>query len=81
MSKMTIVTGLFNLSRESRSYDNYKECFCKLLKTLKDVNMIIYVDVHDLNMVNQYRSSENTIIRITDTESFKRYKYFDKTSR
>jgi len=65
-SKVTIVTGLWDLGRGKigdsfkRSYDNYLEKFGQLLKT--DINMYIFCDPSDEEFIWKHRNKENTII-------------------
>jgi hypothetical protein len=67
-SKVTIVTGLWNLGRgqidESfkRSYDDYLEKFANLLRT--DANMFIYISLEDEEFIWKHRNKENTCVRI-----------------
>ena len=75
-SKLTIVTGLWDIGRSnlsegwSRSFDHYKDKFKDLLKNV-DNNMIIFGD-HDLEkMINEYRSPKNTQFIFRDLAWFK----------
>lgn len=82
-SKVTIVTGLWNLGRGSitedfkRPYDNYKEKFAELLKT--SANMFIYVAKEDEEFVWQHRQRHNTEVKIMELEEFKQwFEFYDK---
>jgi SAM-dependent methyltransferase len=65
-SKVTIVTGLWDLGRDKisesfkRGYDNYLEKFSQLLKT--DVNMYIFCDPSDEEFIWKHRKQHNTVI-------------------
>lgn len=64
-SKITIVTGLWDIGRSnlsegwSRSFDHYIAKFKDLLKNV-DHNMIIFGDNDIMPIINEYRSEDNT---------------------
>jgi hypothetical protein len=70
----TLVTGLWNMGRGEisdafkRSYQQYKEKFAELLKT--PLPMFIHVAAEDEDFVWQYRSRDNTQIKILSKEHF-----------
>lgn len=80
-SKLTIVTGLWNIKRSelsegwSRSYDHYLEKFSQLLDT--DVNMIIFGDPELESFVWSKRSPNNTQF-ITRTQSWFKGEFYDR---
>ncbi len=63
-SKLTLVTGLWNIKRDglsegwSRSYEHYLERFAELLET--DCNLIIFGDADLRSFVFERRSEDNT---------------------
>lgn len=74
-SRLTIVTGLWNIKRDeltegwSRSYDHYLEKFSQLLEV--DCNMIIFGDSELESFVFAKRSHENTQFINRDQSWFK----------
>ena len=81
MSKITIVTGLWDIGRDkltnewSRSMDSYLEKFDSLLKI--DDNMIIFGDETLQKFVMERRESHNTQFILRNTDWFKNNDYFD----
>lgn len=75
MSKTTIVTGIWNLSRENagngfkRPFSHYLENFKKLLET--DCPMVIFIESENESLVWEHRSRENTQVVIKEVESMK----------
>lgn len=75
MSKLTLVTGLWDIKRDqlgegwSRSFDHYLEKFDQLLKV--DNNMIIFGEESLRDFVFERRSPENTLFVSRSTEWFK----------
>ena len=80
-SKLTIVTGLWNIKRDeltegwSRSYDHYLEKFSQLLDT--DCNMIIFGDSDLESFVFAKRNHENTQF-ISRSQSWFKGEFYDK---
>ena len=80
-SKLTIVTGLWNIKRDeltegwSRSYDHYLEKFSQLLDT--DCNMIIFGDSDLESFVFTKRNHENTQF-ISRPQSWFKGEFYDK---
>jgi FkbM family methyltransferase len=68
-SKLTVVTGLWNIGRPGRSFDHYLECFDKLLKV--DVNMFIFIPRELEDFVWQRRSPSNTAIKYFELDDIK----------
>lgn len=85
MSKITLVTGLWNIKREeltegwSRTYNHYLEKFEQLLKT--ENNLIIFGDAELLEFVNSKRNSETTQFVLRDLDWFKSNEYFEKIQK
>ncbi len=81
MSKITIVTGLWDIGRDklsnewSRSMDSYLEKFDSLLK-IED-NMIIFGDETLQKFVMERRENHNTQFILRNTDWFKNNDYFD----
>ena len=75
MSKITIVTGLWDIGRDkldndwSRSYNHYLEKFSELLKI--DNNLIIFGDENLQKFVFSQRESHNTQFILRNTDWFK----------
>ena len=84
MSKLTLVTGLWNIKRDelgegwSRSFEHYLEKFDQLLKV--DNNMIIFGDSSLEEFVFQRRSKDNTLFISRSTDWFKN-EFFDKIQK
>jgi hypothetical protein len=87
MINSTIVTGIWDLSRDSlgdgwgRSFDHYIDNFTNLLKNLpSDVPLIVFIDKNHENLVYQYRNKENTRVYYHSKEEFKGnfFPFFDK---
>lgn len=82
MSKLTLVTGLWDIGRSnltegwSRSFDHYLEKFEQLLQV--DCNMIIYGDEELQNFVSKRRSDNNTQFIIRPLDWFKTNEFYDK---
>jgi len=81
MSKITLVTGLWNIKRDqlsvgwSRSYDHYLDKFKQLLAV--DNNLIIFGDTDLEEFVFKYRNHENTQFVVRSQEWFKN-EFYDK---
>ena len=84
MSKLTLVTGLWNIKRDelgegwSRSFEHYLEKFDQLLKV--DNKMIIFGDSSLEEFVFQRRSKDNTLFISRSTDWFKN-EFFDKIQK
>lgn len=87
MINSTIVTGIWDLSRDSlgdgwgRSFDHYINNFTNLLKNLpSDVPLIVFIDKTNENLVYQYRDKENTRVYYHSKEEFRGnfFPFFDK---
>jgi len=77
---LTVVTGLWDISRVGRSFDHYIENFNKFLDI--PVNMFIYVPKDLEHLVWEKRSKENTYVRVFELEDIKNNFYqpfWDKT--
>jgi hypothetical protein len=83
----TIVTGIWDLSRDSlsegwgRSFDHYITHFIKLLESLPDdVPLIVFIDKSLEDLVFKYRKSHNTKVYHHSKESFggNFFPFFDK---
>jgi hypothetical protein len=67
-SKTTLVTGIWDLGRESmgdgwsRSFDHYLSHFDKLLSELKDINLIIFSDSTIDDFIWERRNRNNTAV-------------------
>jgi hypothetical protein len=81
MSKITLVTGLWNIKRDelsegwSRSFDHYLEKFKQLLQV--DNNIIIFGDKELEEFVFKYRNRNNTQFIVRSQNWFKN-EFFDK---
>lgn len=80
MSKVTLVTGIWDIGRESlskewsRSYEHYLNKFEELLKV--DNNLIIFGDNTLKEFVFEKRNNENTLFIERDITWFKNNEYF-----
>lgn len=85
MSKITLVTGLWNLGREnltegwSRSFQHYLEKFKQLLSF--DTNLIIFGDEELEKFVNENRDKSKTQFIKRDLSWFRNNDYYDKIQR
>lgn len=68
MSNYTIVTGIWDLGRDSlgdgwsRSFDHYIEKFEHLLSHLKNINLIVFIDPKHEDIVWKHRNRDNTAV-------------------
>lgn len=77
---LTVVTGLWNISRSDRNFDHYIENFKKFLDI--PVNMFIYVPKDLEYLVWEKRNQKNTHVRIFELDDIKNNLYapfWDKT--
>lgn len=85
-SKTTLVTGIWDLGRDSmgdgwsRSFDHYLKNFDKLLTELKDINLIIFSDTTLEDFIWERRKKENTAVFNHSKENFSGnfFPFFDK---
>jgi hypothetical protein len=78
--ELTVVTGLWDISRAGRSFDHYIENFNKFLEM--PVNMFIYVPKDLEHLVWKKRSRSNTHVRVFELEDIKNnfyQQFWDKT--
>jgi hypothetical protein len=82
MTKLTLVTGLWNIKRDqlnqgwSRSFDHYLQKLEELLKV--ETNLIIFGEEEIREFVESRRSSENTQFIVRGTEWFKNTVPYDR---
>jgi hypothetical protein len=79
---LTIVTGLWNISRVGRSFEHYLEHFKNFLKI--PCKMFIYVPTELESFVWKYRSPHNTHVRVTELDDLKSNLYapfWDRTQQ
>lgn len=82
MSKLTLVTGLWDIGRSnllegwSRTFDHYLEKFGQLLQV--DCNMIIYGDEELQKFVFKHRNDNNTQFIVRPLDWFKNNEFYDK---
>jgi hypothetical protein len=85
MSKITLVTGLWDIGRGdlqegwSRSFQHYLDKFQQLLQV--DVNMIIFGDKELEEFVSNNRRTENTQFVRRDLTWFRTNEFFDKIQK
>jgi hypothetical protein len=85
MNKVTLVTGLWNIGRESlengwsRSFSHYIDKFKQLLSV--EENLIIFGDSELQKIVFEVRSPENTQFILRDLSWFIRNEYYDKIQK
>ena len=82
LDELTVVTGLWDINRPGRSFDQYIENFKKFLDI--PVNMFIYVPKNLEDLVWQHRSKSNTHVRIFELEDIKNNLYepfWEKTQK
>jgi len=66
---LTVVTGLWNIGRNDRSFDHYIERFKEFLEI--PANLFIYIPKELENIVWEKRNKENTYIKIADLDYIK----------
>lgn len=66
---LTVVTGLWDISRQGRDFQHYIDNFIEFLKI--PVNMFIYIPKEYEYLVWKCRTSKNTTVRITELEDIK----------
>jgi len=79
---LTIVTGLWNLSKPGRSIEHYLECFEKVLEM--EHYMLIYIPKEFENFVWERRSPDNTVVKIMELDGIKTNYYapfWDQTQK
>jgi len=78
-SKLTVVTGLWNINREGRPFEHYIENFKKLLDIPQ--NLFILIPAEYEYLVWEKRSRENTYVKIYELEDIKNIyaPHWDKT--
>jgi len=85
MSKVTLVTGLWNIGRDSlgdgwsRSFDHYLKRFEDLLKVKE--NLIIFGEQELEKFVWERRSKDNTMFIVRGTEWFQHNDFYDGVQR
>lgn len=80
-NNLTIVTGLWNINRNGRSFDHYIVHFKNFLKIPQ--NLFIYVPKELESMVWEHRSRENTYVKIMELEDVKHLygPFWDRTQK
>lgn len=68
-SKLTIVSGLWNIGKANRSFDHYLMCFEKFLEI--DQNMFLFVPKEIESFVWERRSRYNTEVKVFELEDLK----------
>lgn len=76
MSSSTIVTGIWDLGRDSldagwsRGFDHYISKFRDLLQNLDDIPLIVFIDPKHESIVWEYRKKDNTVVYHHKKEDF-----------
>lgn len=90
MSKnTTIVTGIWDLNRGElsegwgRDFSHYIQNFEKLLLTLQNINLAIFIDPENEDIVWKHRNKENTVVYHHTKDQFKGgfFPFFDKVQK
>ena len=78
---LTIVTGLWNINRQGRTFEHYIEHFKKFLDM--PYNLFIYIPQEYEYLVWEKRSRDNTFVKIYELEDVKRLydPFWDKTQK
>ena len=85
MSKLTLITGLWDIKRDllsngwNRSYNYYLEKFKQLLEI--DNNLIIFGDNHLKEFIFKHRNENNTLFIERSLDWFSKNDYFDKIQK
>ena len=80
MNNTTIVTGLWDINRHNRPFEQYKENFQKFLNIPQ--NLYIYIPAELEDFVWQHREPHNTFVKVLELEELKDNIYapfWDKT--
>lgn len=87
-NKITLVTGIFDLGRDNagegfkRPFTHYIVKFTELLKTLKDYNVVIYIEEKYKNLVEDIRDPSNTVIRTKEIDDFRNnFPFYEQVSK
>jgi len=80
-NNLTIVTGLWNINRNGRSFDHYIEHFKNFLKIPQ--NLFIYVPKELESLVWEHRSKDNTYVKVMELNDVKTLysPFWDKTQK
>ena len=76
MSKITLVTGIWDLGRSnlsegwSRSFDHYIDKFKQLLENTKNQNLVIFIDKSVEDIVWSIREKHNTVVYHHSVDNF-----------
>lgn len=73
VNDLTIVSGLWNINRQGRSFDHYMEHFEKFLQI--PVNMFLFLPKELEEFVWKHRTRENTAIRICELDDIRNNYY------
>ena len=78
---LTVVTGLWNIGRNGRSFDHYIEHFNNFLDIPQ--NLFIFIPKEYEHLVWAKRSTENTYVRVYELEDIKNMyaPHWDKTQQ
>jgi len=78
---LTIVTGLWNINRQGRTFEHYIEHFKKFLDM--PYNLFIYIPQEYEYLVWEKRSRDNTFVKIYELDDVKRLydPFWDKTQK
>lgn len=78
-SKLTVVTGLWNINREGRPFEHYIENFKKFLDIPQ--NLFIFIQAEYEYLVWEKRSRENTYVKVYELEDIRNIyaPHWDKT--
>jgi len=80
-SNLTVVTGLWDIGRPNRDFNQYIEQFEKLLET--DCNMFIHIQSEYEHIIWKKRKRHNTYVKIYELEDIKSMygSFWDKTQK
>jgi len=75
-NNITLVTGIFDLGRNNagegfkRPFTHYIVKFTELLKSLKDYNVVVYIEDKYKSLISDIRDPASTIIRTKEVQDF-----------
>jgi len=89
MINSTIVTGIWDLGRDNlsegwgRSFQHYVDNFIVLLKSLKDIPLIVFIDKEHEHIVWEHREKSNTVVYHHSKDQFKGsfFPFFDNVQK
>ena len=87
-NNITLVTGIFDLGRNNagegfkRPFTHYIVKLTELLKSLKDYNVVVYVEEKYKSLISDIRDPARTIIRTKEVEEFiNKFPFYEQVTK